>query len=103
MLCLCQVFRCVYDILLGLEEAIDLMTPLGDGPPFGPVVNGTMVVFWEYRPSNVAAYLFLSLFALATLGHLIYFVWLRSWTFIPLLLGGICELLLLSPYPPQPS
>ncbi len=68
------------------------MTPLNDGPPFGPVVNGTMVVvFWEYRPSNIAAYLFLSLFALATLGHLVYFVWLRSWTFIPLLLGGICE------------
>ncbi len=68
------------------------MTPLDSGPPFGPVVNGTMVVvFWEYRPSNIAAYLFLSLFALATLGHFVYFVWLRSWTFIPLLLGGICE------------
>ncbi len=66
--------------------------PLNDGPPFGPVVNGTMVVvFWEYRPSNAAAYLFLALFALATLGHLIYLVWFRAWTFIPLLLGGICE------------
>ncbi|KAK3292524.1 RTA1 like protein-domain-containing protein [Chaetomium fimeti] len=66
---------------------------LNDGPPFGPVVNGTMVVvFWEYRPSNVAAYLFLALFALATLGHLIYLIWLRAWTFIPFLLGGICQI-----------
>lgn len=63
-----------------------------DGPPFGPVVNGTMVViFWEYRPSNVAAYTFLALFALATFGHLVYLFWLRPWTFIPFLLGGICE------------
>lgn len=65
---------------------------LDDGPPFGPVVNGTMVVvFWEYRPSNVAAYLFLALFALATLAHLVYLVWLRAWGFIPLILGGICK------------
>lgn len=65
---------------------------LNDGPPFGPVVNGTMVVvFWEYRPSNVAAYAFLALFALATLGHAVYLVVLRAWRFIPFILGGICE------------
>ncbi|KAL2198010.1 RTA1 like protein-domain-containing protein [Corynascus similis CBS 632.67] len=65
---------------------------LNDGPPFGPVVNGTMVVvFWDYRPSNVAAYIFLSLFSLATLGHLAYFVCFRAWSFIPFLLGGICQ------------
>ncbi|KAL6886100.1 RTA1 like domain-containing protein [Trichoderma longibrachiatum] len=65
---------------------------LNDNPPFGPVVNGSMiVVFWEYRPSNAAAYTFLALFALATFGHLVYFLWLRAWIFIPLILGGICE------------
>jgi hypothetical protein len=65
---------------------------LNDAPPFGPVVNGTMVVvFWEYRPSNIAAYTFLALFALATLGHLVYFVYHKAWTFIPFLLGGICK------------
>ena len=65
---------------------------LNDAPPFGPVVNGTMVVvFWEYRPSNAAAYVFLALFGLATLGHLIYLLWLRAWIFIPFLLGGICK------------
>ncbi|KAK0733549.1 RTA1 like protein-domain-containing protein [Lasiosphaeria miniovina] len=63
---------------------------LNDGPPFGPVIDGTMVVvFWEYRPSNVAAYLFLALFALATLGHVVYLAWLRAWTYIPFILGGI--------------
>jgi hypothetical protein len=68
------------------------MDAIEDGPPFGPIVNGTMVVvFWEYRPSNVAAYLFLALFALITLGHIIYFIYLRAWIFIPFLLGGICE------------
>lgn len=72
------------------------MSTLNDGPPFGPVVNGTMViVFWEYRPSNVAGYLFLALFALATLAHLVYFAWLRAWNFIPFLLGGVCK----CPYP----
>ncbi|KAK3302738.1 RTA1 like protein-domain-containing protein [Chaetomium strumarium] len=68
------------------------MSTLNDGPPFGPVVNGTMVVvFWEYRPSNIAAYVFLALFALATLGHVLYFFWLRAWVFIPFILGGVCQ------------
>jgi hypothetical protein len=59
-----------------------------------------VIVFWEYRPSNVAAYLFLGLFAAATLGHLIYLIWLRAWTFIPFLLGGICKSL--HPQKPPP-
>ncbi|KAK8207079.1 RTA1 like protein-domain-containing protein [Phyllosticta capitalensis] len=64
-----------------------------DGPPFGPVVNGTMVVvFWEYRPSESAGYAFMALFALATLGHLAYLIWLRAWFFLFFILGGICEL-----------
>lgn len=60
----------------------------GDGP-FGPVVNGTQIVFYQYRPSKTAGFAFMALFALATLGHLIYFFWLRTWFFIPFLLGGI--------------
>ncbi|KAB5536231.1 RTA1 like protein-domain-containing protein [Coniochaeta sp. 2T2.1] len=64
-----------------------------DPGPFGPVdTNGTMiVVFWEYRPSNSAAYVFLALFGLATIGHAISFFRLRAWSFTPLLLGGLCE------------
>jgi uncharacterized membrane protein len=74
------------------------MDAINDRPPFGPIVNGTMVVvFWEYRPSNVAAYLFLALFALTTLAHIIYFIYLRAWVFVPFLLGGICKP---QPFPP---
>lgn len=63
---------------------------MSDDGPFGPIVNGTMVVvFYEYRPSKPAAFAFMALFALATLGHLVYFFRLRAWYFIPFLMGGI--------------
>lgn len=62
---------------------------VGDGP-FGPVVNGTMVlVFYPYRPNQAAGYAFMALFALATLGHIVYAVRLKAWAFVPLILGGI--------------
>ncbi|ETS80445.1 hypothetical protein PFICI_07974 [Pestalotiopsis fici W106-1] len=64
---------------------------MSDDGPFGPVVNGTMIVFYEYRPNKPAALSFMALFALATLGHLVYFFRLRAWYFIPFLLGGIAE------------
>lgn len=62
----------------------------GNGP-FGPVVNGTQIVFFQYRPNQAAAGAFIALFGLATLGHLVYFFWLRAWSFIPFLIGGVCE------------
>lgn len=59
-------------------------------PPFGPTLNGTQViVYYHYRPHKPAAYLFVALFALATLLHLFYLIRLRAWYFIPLILGGI--------------
>lgn len=65
---------------------------VGDGP-FGPVVNGTMVlVFYPYRPNQAAGYVFMALFALATLGHIVYAVRLKAWAFVPLILGGIGKL-----------
>jgi hypothetical protein len=60
-----------------------------DDGPFGPVVNGTQIVFYEYRPNKPASFTFVALFGLATLGHLIYFIPLRAWSFIPFILGGI--------------
>ncbi|KAI0517646.1 RTA1-domain-containing protein [Xylaria bambusicola] len=64
----------------------------GDQGPFGPVVNGTMVVvFYQYRPSEIAGYAFLGLFAIATLAHIVYLFILRAWWFIPFILGGIAE------------
>lgn len=65
---------------------------MGDEGPFGPIVNGTMVVvFYEYRPNQEAGFAFVALFALATLGHIIYLFWLRAWFFIPFILGGLGE------------
>ena len=59
-------------------------------PPFGPIVNGTQViVFYHYRPNKPAGYIFVALFAIATLLHLVYLFRLRAWYFIPLILGGI--------------
>lgn len=59
-------------------------------PPFGPIINGTqIIVYYHYRPHKPAAYIFVALFALATLLHLIYLFRLRAWYFIPILLGGI--------------
>ena len=59
-----------------------------DGP-FGPVVNGTQIVFFEYRPNKIAGFSFVGLFALATICHFVFFIWFRAWSFIPFLLGGI--------------
>ena len=59
-----------------------------DGP-FGPVVNGTQIVFYEYRPNKAAGFSFVVLFGFATLGHIVYLFTLRAWSFIPFILGGI--------------
>jgi hypothetical protein len=69
------------------------MTQLqGENGPFGPVVNGTMVVvFYQYRPNQIAAYTLMALFSLATLGHFFYLVRLKAWLFIPFIMGGIGE------------
>lgn len=66
---------------------------MSDDGPFGPIVNGTVIVFYEYRPNKPAALSFIVLFGLAMLGHLIYFFRLRAWYFIPFLMGGIGKLL----------
>ncbi|KAL2072024.1 hypothetical protein VTL71DRAFT_11367 [Oculimacula yallundae] len=62
----------------------------GNGP-FGPIVNGTQIVFFEYRPSKPAGYAFTAIFGLLTLAHFIYLIWRRAWFFIPFLLGGVAE------------
>jgi hypothetical protein len=66
---------------------------MSDTGPFGPVVNGTLiVVFYEYLPNKPAALSFVALFGVATLGHLIYLFLFRAWYFIPFILGGIGKL-----------
>lgn len=61
-----------------------------DGP-FGPVVNGTQIVFFEYLPNKPAAISFVALFGIVTLAHLIFIFIYRAWFFIPFILGGICK------------
>ncbi|CAH0044278.1 unnamed protein product [Clonostachys solani] len=60
-------------------------------PPFGPIVNGTQIVFFEYRPNIGAAWAFVVLFAIAAVVHFSMLIWLRAWHFIPLTLGLIGE------------
>ena len=60
----------------------------GDGP-FGPVVNGTQIVFFEYRPNKSAGFAFTAVFGLLSLAHLSYIFWRRAWFFIPFFLGGL--------------
>lgn len=62
----------------------------GDGP-YGPVVNGTQIVFFEYLPNKPAAISFVALFGMTTLAHLILLIMYRAWFFIPFILGGICK------------
>ncbi|KAH6661698.1 RTA1 like protein-domain-containing protein [Halenospora varia] len=65
---------------------------MANNGPFGPVVNGTQIVFYEYRPNQPVAIAFVVLFALATVGHLVYLFLLRAWFFVPFILGGLCEI-----------
>ncbi|KAF4842097.1 Protein RTA1 [Colletotrichum siamense] len=60
-------------------------------PPFGPIVNGTQIVFFEYLPNEAAAWIFVVLFFLAAVVHLGLLIWLRAWHFLPLTLGAVGE------------
>lgn len=64
------------------------------GPPYGPYANGTViVVFYEYWPNQPVAYVFVALYAIVTIAHILHLVILRPrpWYFIPFILGGIGE------------
>lgn len=60
-----------------------------EGPPFGPIVNGTQIVFYHYLPSQEAGWTFVVIFGLATLIHIFLLFKLRAWHFLPLILGTI--------------
>lgn len=52
---------------------------------YGPVVNGTQIVLYEYRPDNAAGFLLVALFGAVTIAHILYsLISLRAWHFIPL-------------------
>ncbi|KAE8137141.1 RTA1 like protein-domain-containing protein [Aspergillus pseudotamarii] len=59
---------------------------------YGPVVNGTQIVFYEYRPNKAAGFVFVALFGAVTVAQILSsLIILRAWHFIPFILGGICE------------
>ncbi|KAF1987649.1 RTA1 like protein [Aulographum hederae CBS 113979] len=49
------------------------------------------VITYYYTPNQGAAYLFAALFGLAMIAHLVYMFPVRSWFFIPLIIGSTCE------------
>lgn len=59
------------------------------GPPFGPIVDGTQIIFFHYRPNEIAGWIFVVLFGIAAAAHVFLFFRLRAWHFLPLILGVI--------------
>lgn len=55
------------------------------------VNNTDRYVFYHYHPSLPAAIIFIILFAISTVFHVYQIVWKRTWYFIPLAVGGVCE------------
>lgn len=49
--------------------------------------------YYHYDPSIAAAAVFLTLFAISTLAHMLQLIRYRTWYFIPFVIGGICETL----------
>jgi len=54
---------------------------------------------YRYDPSLVAAIIFILCFAVTTFFHLYQLIRTQTWYFIPLCIGGFCELFLLLPLP----
>jgi len=48
-------------------------------------------VLYRYYPSQVAAIIFVVLFALTTILHIFQLIRKRTWYFIPLVVGGLCR------------
>ncbi len=54
--------------------------------------DGSEWKFYRYNPSDVAAIIFVVLFAITTFFHLYQLLRTRTWYFIPLVVGGFCKL-----------
>lgn len=54
-------------------------------------------VLYRYYPSQVAAIVFVILFALTTILHIFQLIKKRTWYFIPLVVGGLCKYHIISP------
>ncbi|KAH8756739.1 putative RTA1 domain protein [Diaporthe sp. PMI_573] len=55
--------------------------------------NGTFdIEYFQYTPSKEAGLSFMVIFAAAGVAHIGYMFFFRAWSFIPMILGGICEI-----------
>lgn len=55
--------------------------------------NGTFdIEYFQYTPSKEAGLAFVVIFAGAGIVHVGYMFFFRAWSFIPMILGGICKL-----------
>lgn len=58
---------------------------------FNQHANGTFdIEYFQYTPSKEAGLAFVAIFAAATAAHVGYMFFFRAWSFIPMILGGIC-------------
>lgn len=51
------------------------------------------VLYYPYTPSTSAGYVFVALFAIATIAHIAYICKYKAKSFMPIVLGGICKIL----------
>lgn len=59
---------------------------------FNQHANGTFdIEYFQYTPSKEAGLAFVAIFAAAAATHVGYMFFFRSWSFIPMILGGICK------------
>lgn len=60
---------------------------------FNQHANGTFdIEYFQYTPSKEAGLAFVAIFAAAAAAHVGYMFFFRAWSFIPMILGGICKL-----------
>ena len=65
---------------------------LFDGPPYGYSQNGTTIIYYQYLPNAILAYVFGFIFAITTIANIVLLCFRpRPWYCVPLILGGICE------------
>lgn len=67
---------------------------------FNQHANGTFdIEYFQYTPSKEAGLAFVAIFAAATAVHVGFMFFFRAWSFIPMILGGICKFSLILSFP----
>ena len=64
---------------------------MSDDNPRPALDDPNAYVLYRYYPSQVAAVIFVVLFAFTTIFHIFQVVKKRTWYFVPLIVGGLCK------------